>query len=34
LLESLDGSTDEDLTSRIDEFISNLEEQQGLIEEE
>lgn len=34
LLEELDGSTDEDLTERVDEYISKLEEQQDLIEEE
>ena len=34
LLEKLDGSTDEKLTGRVEEFISKLEEQQKLIEEE
>lgn len=34
LLESLEGSEDEELTSRIEEFISKLEDQEGLIEEE
>lgn len=33
-IEALDGSTDEELTSRIEEYIGKLEEQQDLIEEE
>ena len=34
LLEGLDGSTNEKLTSRIEEYISKLEQQQDYIEEE
>ena len=33
-IEALDGSTNEELTSRIEEYIGKLEEQQDLIEEE
>ena len=33
-IEALDGSTNEELTSRIEEYIDKLEEQQDLIEEE
>lgn len=33
-LEKLDGSTDEELTERVEEYISKLENQEGLIEEE
>ena len=33
-IQSLDGSTDEELTSKIEEYIEKLEEQQELIEEE
>lgn len=34
LLEGLDGSTDEELTTQVEEYISKLEEQQEQIEEE